>query len=175
MGNGYPAAAFGGTEEVMSVLPDKVRHGGTYAAERVAPAGPVATPKILRDTDALARIHQVGRSLQAGLAEVISERGLPYVFTGHPAMFGIMFAEQAPNEYRDWANSEHDLYDAVAMGMHARGAMPEPDSREPWFICEAHAREDIVDRVTTIFAESLDAVLEARAKHESTGAARHVG
>ncbi len=85
------------------------------------------------------------------------------MFTGHPAMFGIMFTEQAPNEYRDWANSDHDLYDAVAMGMHARGAMPEPDSREPWFICEAHAREDIVDRVVTIFADSLDAALEARA------------
>ena len=97
---------------------------------------------------------------------MISERGLPYVFTGHPAMFGIMFTEQAPTEYRDWANSDHDLYDAVAMGMHARGAMPEPDSREPWFFCEAHAREDVVDRVVTIFADSLDAALEARAKGE---------
>jgi glutamate-1-semialdehyde 2,1-aminomutase len=163
MGNGYPAAAFGGTAEVMSVLPDKVSHGGTYAGNRVAAAATVATLRILRDTDALASIHQVGRALQAGLAEVISERGLPYVFTGHPAMFGVMFTEQAPTEYRDWANSDHDLYDAVAMGMHARGAMPEPDSREPWFICEAHAREDIVDRVVTIFADSLDAALEARA------------
>jgi len=154
----------------MSVLPDKVSHGGTYAGNRVAAAAAVATLKILRDTDALASIHQVGRALQAGLAEVISERGLPYVFTGHPAMFGIMFTEQAPNEYRDWANSDHDLYDAVAMGMHARGAMPEPDSREPWFICEAHAREDIVDRVVTIFADSLDAALEARAKGAHAGA-----
>jgi glutamate-1-semialdehyde 2,1-aminomutase len=154
----------------MSVLPDKVSHGGTYAGNRVAAAAAVATLKILRDTDALASIHQVGRALQAGLAEVISERGLPYVFTGHPSMFGIMFTEHAPNEYRDWANSDHDLYDAVAMGMHARGAMPEPDSREPWFICEAHAREDIVDRVVTIFADSLDAALEARAKGAHAGA-----
>jgi len=170
IGNGYPAACFAGSDEVMSVLPDKVSHGGTYAGNRVAAAAAVATLKILRDTDALASIHQVGRALQAGLAEVISERGLPYVFTGHPAMFGIMFTEQAPNEYRDWANSDHDLYDAVAMGMHARGAMPEPDSREPWFICEAHAREDIVDRVVTIFADSLDAALEARAKGAHAGA-----
>jgi glutamate-1-semialdehyde 2,1-aminomutase len=164
IGNGYPAACFAGSDEVMSVLPDKVSHGGTYAGNRVAAAAAVATLRILRDTDALGRIHQVGRELQAGLSEVISERGLPYVFTGHPAMFGIMFTEQAPNEYRDWANSDHDLYDAVAMGMHARGAMPEPDSREPWFICEAHSREDIVDRVVSIFADSLDAALETRAQ-----------
>ncbi len=41
MGNGYPAAAFGGREEVMSVLPDKVSHGGTYAGNRVAAAAAV--------------------------------------------------------------------------------------------------------------------------------------
>ena len=166
IGNGYPAAAFAGTDEVMSVLPDKVSHGGTYAGNRVAAAAAVATLRILRDTPALATIHQVGREVQAGLSEVIAERGLPYVFTGHPAMFGIMFTEQAPNEYRDWANSDHDLYDAVALGMHARGAMPEPDSREPWFFCEAHGREDVVDRIVTIFAESLEAALDARSRGE---------
>jgi glutamate-1-semialdehyde 2,1-aminomutase len=163
IGNGYPAAAFAGTDEVMSVLPDKVSHGGTYAGNRVAAAAAVATLRILRDTDALESIHQVGRSVQAGLSEVINERGLPHVFTGHPAMWGVMFDEQAPNEYRDWAGSDHDLYDAVALGMHARGAMPEPDSREPWFFCEAHAHEDVVDRIVTIFEDSLDAALEARA------------
>jgi hypothetical protein len=50
--------------------------------------------------------------------------------------------------------------------MHARGAMPEPDSREPWFFCEAHGREDVVDRIVTIFADSLDAALDARSRGE---------
>ncbi len=171
IGNGYPAAAFAGSDEVMSVLPDHVSHGGTYAGNRVAAAAAVATLRIIRDTEALATVRDVGRAVQAGLSEVISERGLPYVFTGDPVMFGVMFIEKAPTEYRDWANSDHDLYDAVAMGMMARGAMPEPDSREPWFFCEAHAREDIVDRVVTSFADSLDAALEARASggaHEVT-------
>ena len=171
IGNGYPAACFAGSDEVMSVLPDKVSHGGTYAGNRVAAAAAVATLKILRDTDALDTIHQVGRSIQAGLAEVVSERGLPFVFTGHPSMFGIMFTEEAPTEYRDWANSDHDLYDAVAVGMHARGAMPEPDSREPWFMCEAHAHEDMVDRTVSIFADSLDAALEARATGKGSASA----
>ncbi|NJD28531.1 MAG: aspartate aminotransferase family protein [Chloroflexi bacterium] len=166
MGNGYPAACFAGTDEVMSVLPDKVSHGGTYAGNRVAAAAAVATLRILRDTDALQTIHDVGRAIQAGVSEVISERGLPYVFTGHPSMFGIMFTEKAPTEYRDWARSDHELYDAVAIGMHARGAMPEPDSREPWFMCEAHAHEDMVARAVSIFADSLDAALEARSRGE---------
>ena len=81
-------------------------------------------------------------------------------------MFGVMFTEHVASEYRDWANTDHALYDAIAVGMHARGAMPEPDSREPWFICEAHAQGDIVDRVVSIFGDSLDAALELRARGE---------
>jgi glutamate-1-semialdehyde 2,1-aminomutase len=169
MGNGYPAAAFGGRREVMEVLPDKVSHGGTYAGNRVAAAAAVATLQIIRDTDALETVHATGRRVQDGLREVLNPTGIPYVFTGHPSMFGIMFTDTAPTEYRDWARSDHALYDAVAVGMMARGAMPEPDSREPWFICQAHAGGDIVDRVVSIFEASLRAALEARSRGDALG------
>jgi glutamate-1-semialdehyde 2,1-aminomutase len=177
MGNGYPAAAFGGRREIMSLLPDKVSHGGTYAGNRVAAAAAVRTLEIIRDTPALETIHATGRRVQDGLREVLNPTGIPYVFTGHPSMFGIMFTDTAPTEYRDWAKSDHELYDAVAVGMMARGAMPEPDSREPWFLCEAHAQGDTVDQVVTIFEESLKAALESRAHGEvplsGEGAASH--
>jgi len=42
--------------------------------------------------------------------------------------------------------------------------VPEPDSREPWFVCEAHSGGDYVDRIVSIFADSLHAALEARAR-----------
>ncbi len=84
-----------------------------------------------------------------------------------PACSGSCSRDVEASEYRDWANTDHALYDAIAIGMHARGAMPEPDSREPWFMCEAHAEGDIVDRVLTSFSDSLDAALEARA-HDGT-------
>jgi hypothetical protein len=47
--------------------------------------------------------------------------------------------------------------------MQIRGAMPEPDSREPWFLCEAHAKGDLVDRSLSAFEGALDAALEDRA------------
>ena len=56
--------------------------------------------------------------------------------------------------------------------MHPRGAMPEPDSREPWFLCEAHADGDYVDRIVSIFADSLDAALEGRAHGDVPDARR---
>ncbi len=164
MGNGYPAAAFGGRRDVMSVLPEHVSHGGTYAGNRVAAAAVVATLTILKETDALATIRRTGEAIQRGLDEVLARRGVPHVFTGHPAMFGVMFAETMPLDYRGWAETDHELYDAVAASMIRRGAMPEPDSREPWFVCEAHAADDSVDRVVEIFGAALDEALEARAR-----------
>ena len=164
MGNGYPAAAFGGRAEVMSVLPDKVSHGGTYAGNRVAAAAAAKTLEIIRDTDALETIRATGLRIQDGLREVLNPTGLPYHFTGHPSMFGIMFTDKVANEYRDWAGTDHELYDAIAIAMQRRGAMPEPDSREPWFVCEAHAQGDIVDRVVTAFQGALEEALAARAQ-----------
>ena len=164
MGNGYPAAAFGGRRDIMSLMPENVSHGGTYAGNRIAAAAAVRTLEILRDTDAIDTIHRTGEAVQAGIRSVLDPTGLPYVITGHPSMFGIMFTDRVPREYRDWATTDHELYDAIAVGMHARGAMPEPDSREPWFMCEAHARGDTVDRIVSIFAASVAAALEARSR-----------
>jgi glutamate-1-semialdehyde 2,1-aminomutase len=162
MGNGYPVAAFGGKREIMAMLPDKMSHGGTYAGNRVAAAGAVRTLELLRDTAALETISALGLRVQTELRRIIEARGLPFVFTGHPTMFGIMFTDQVPFEYRDWAKSDHDLYDAVAVGMQTRGVMPEPDSREPWFLCEAHAAGDHFERIVAAFEAALDAALEER-------------
>jgi glutamate-1-semialdehyde 2,1-aminomutase len=163
IGNGYPAAAFGGSREVMSMLPDKVSHGGTYAGNRVAAAAAVATLSILKDGSVVEALKRRGESIQAGLASILNAKGLPYNFTGVPAMFGIMFTDQDVREYRDWVKTDHDLYDAVAVGMHPRGAMPEPDSREPWFLCAAHTDADEA-QVLEAFEGSLEAALDARAQ-----------
>jgi len=177
MGNGYPAAAFGGRAEIMSLLPDKVSHGGTYAGNRVAAAAASKTLEIIRDTDVLDTIRATGLRIQDGLREVLNPTGVPYQFTGHPSMFGIMFTDKVATEYRDWANTDHELYDALAMAMQARGAMPEPDSREPWFVCEAHAQGDIVDRVVTAFQgalqDTLDAQAQGRPPRDGHGAMSH--
>jgi len=53
-------------------------------------------------------------------------------------MAGLFFAEAAPTNYRDWVTSDYTLYNAMAQHLHDQGILCEPDSREPWFICEAH-------------------------------------
>jgi glutamate-1-semialdehyde 2,1-aminomutase len=152
MANGYPIAALGGSAEVMSVISgfDGVLHGGTFTGHPIGLAAAEETLRILRDTDALLRVETWGHRLQSALGAVFRDADLPHVFTGHPSMFGIMFRDRLPESYRDWASSDHDLYDAMARALPDYGLLPEPDSREPWFVCEAHAELDPAEIAGTV-------------------------
>ncbi|MDH3428402.1 MAG: aminotransferase class III-fold pyridoxal phosphate-dependent enzyme [Gammaproteobacteria bacterium] len=138
MGNGYPIAVVAGREDVMRQVGDGVVHGGTFTAHSVSLAAADKTLEILDETDALQNIEQYGRNLQQGLGKILDDRGIAHCFTGHPALMGMFFAENAPGNYREWASSNYEFYDTLAPELHEQGILVEPDSREPWFLCEAH-------------------------------------
>ena len=56
-------------------------------------------------------------------------------------MFGLFFAEKAPNDYRGWKTSDYSFYDQMAHFLQDLNIIVEPDSREPLFICEAHGKD----------------------------------
>jgi glutamate-1-semialdehyde 2,1-aminomutase len=150
LGNGYPVAAFGGSRDLMEQIGQGVSHGGTFAGNRVGLAAANATLDIIMQTDALEMVAARGLELQAAITEVLERTGLPFVISGHPSMFCFWFAEEAPKEYRDWLASDKSLYDKIMVGLIQRGVMPEPDSREPWFICSAHSAQDIAETAAAL-------------------------
>lgn len=146
MGNGYPVAAFGGRVEVMDVISfgkKGVTHGGTYTANMVALSAAKATLTLLKETDAYATINRTGAAFQALLSRVFTKHGVTHRFAGPDSMFGIHFGEIVPSNYRDWKQTDSELYTEFAMNLIKHGVMLEPDSREPWFICEAHQQVDL--------------------------------
>jgi len=146
MGNGYPVAAFGGRTEVMDAISfdeNGVTHGGTYTANMVALSAAKATLTVLKETDALATINQIGQEIQTVLARVFTKFGIEHCFAGPNAMFGVHFGKKVPQNYRDWKQTNSDLYTQFALNLINNGVMLEPDSREPWFICEAHQSIDL--------------------------------
>lgn len=138
LANGYPISVVAGREEIMRKIGNGVAHGGTYTAHSASIAAANKTLEILDETDALATIEKYGVNLQAGISKILDARGIAHNFVGHPSMAGLFFAEEAPTNYRDWVNSDYTLYDSMAPHLHDLGILCEPDSREPWFISEAH-------------------------------------
>jgi len=157
MANGYPIAAIGGRQDLMRQFSRTgVTHGGTYTAQGMALAAAEKTLRILRDTPALAEIEAYGKKLQAGMSRILSARGIPHSFAGHPSMGGLFFRDRPPANYRDWRRSDYTFYDTLAQHLIDGGVMCEPDSREPWFVSASHD-ESCLARTLAVFEAGVDA------------------
>lgn len=167
MGNGYPVAAFGGRADVMDAInmDGGVVHGGTYTANLIGLSAANATLGILANTDALETINRVGGQIRDVLGGVFDRFDLEHRFAGPASMFGVHLGDHVPTNYRDWKKTWSTLYEAFAKNLIRNGLMLEPDSREPWFICEAHTAVDLnwLEEVATkSMADALEAGVRQR-------------
>ena len=162
--NGYPLAAIAGTEDVMSVVgPGSVAQGGTYVGNIPGAAAADATLEILEKQDVIGSIAKRGEKLMAGIDRVLTEAGIPHAVMGPPQMFGFVVGiDTPPRDYRDCLACDMVLYEHIIMELIERGAMAEPDFREPWFLCYEHSGADINETLNA-FA---DAVKAAKRTHE---------
>ena len=144
MGNGFPIAAIGGRKEIMGEIGyQKIPHGGTYSGNAVSTAAATTTLDEIA-SGALEKVEDHGKKLMAGIREIVKRRGVPAVVQGPPAMFGIVFTEKAEiHEYREWAASNHQVYNEILTKMMEKGVMPDKDSREPWFSSASHTDEHL--------------------------------
>lgn len=171
MGNGYPISVLAGREDIMRKLGKGVVHGGTFTCHSVALAAAERTLQILDETPALQTIAEYGTRMRAGISQILTQRGIRHSFSGHPSMSGLFFSEQPPRNYRDWASSDYTFYDTMAPHLHELGILCEPDSREPWFVCEAHDERCLAETLER-FETAVDRVLH---QARSPGAAHRTG
>ncbi len=73
-------------------------------------------------------------------------------------MMGLFFAEDSPSNYREWVHSNYEFYDTLAPELHEQGILVEPDSREPWFLCESHS-VGCLDETLDKFERAVDITL----------------
>jgi glutamate-1-semialdehyde 2,1-aminomutase len=154
--NGYPISLVAGREDIMRTFRyGGASHGGTYTAHSVSLAAAEETLRILDETPALETLANYGDRLKSGISAILNARGIVHSYAGHPSMFGLFFAPEAPDNYRAWKTSDYSFYDQMAYYLHDLGIIVEPDSREPWFMCEAHGLDD------TCLTDTLRAVEQA--------------
>ena len=72
---------------------------------------------------------------------------------------GMFFSPEAPTNYREWVNSNYEFYDNLAPELHDEGILVEPDSREPWFLCEAHS-DGCLDDTLSRFERAVDRTID---------------
>jgi glutamate-1-semialdehyde 2,1-aminomutase len=159
LGNGFPIAVIGGNNEVMaSVGPGRTAHGGTYCGNAVGTAAADVTLQIIAEEKVLDTVNARGQALMDGIHTILTDASLAHQIIGPPSMFGITFGEEEATDFRGWLKLDHELYTAIMSALIRRGAMPDPDGGEPWFLCAALSEKDVED--TLNFFE--DAVKEVK-------------
>jgi glutamate-1-semialdehyde 2,1-aminomutase len=161
MGNGFPIAAFGGKEEVMNTIePGRVAHGGTYSGNVVGAAAADATLEILENEPVIETIFKRGQRLMDGIDEILTEvlPDTPHRLIGPPPIFGLILGtSEEPADFRAYQEGDAELYERLMMALVERGAMPDADGREPWFLSYSHGDEEI-SQTLTAFADAVKAV-----------------
>jgi glutamate-1-semialdehyde 2,1-aminomutase len=164
--NGYPIAFVAGREDVMRTFRyGGASHGGTFTAHSVSLAAAEECLRILDETPALQTLADHGSALMAGITKILDARGIVHSYTGHPSMFGLFFDAAPPDNYRAWKTSDYTFYDTMAHFLHDLGIIVEPDSREPWFMCEAHGLDPscLTDTLTAV-ERAVDLTLQTLAE-----------
>jgi glutamate-1-semialdehyde 2,1-aminomutase len=153
LGGGLPAAAFGGSPQLMQRLAPTgdVYQAGTLSGNPLAVAAGLATLREL-DPDAYARLGTLTERLAAGLREASGD--MPLQLDGAPGLLTLFFSPEPVVDFATASACDTEAHARFCRAMLDRGIYPPPSQFEAWFVSLAHD-EAAIDRTIEAAAESL--------------------
>ena len=143
IGGGLPAAALGGSAELMRMLAPagEVYQAGTLSGNPLAVAAGLASLELL-DEAAYLRLAAITTQLADGLREAAGP--YPVQIVSMPGLVTVFFSPNPVHSFAD-AQEQCDLraYAAWCRELLARGVYPPPSQFEAWFPSLAHTGEQI--------------------------------
>jgi glutamate-1-semialdehyde 2,1-aminomutase len=169
IGGGLPVGAFGGRADIMDLLAPlgPVYQAGTLSGNPLAMAAGIAALKILSEgrvirvpklktetksgtritrpseTNAYARLEQLGAQLEAGLKAAAKAANVPVQFNRCASMFCTYFTSGPIWSVADAMKSDRDRFKKYFHGMLDEGIYLAPSQFEAGFISTAHTAADI--------------------------------
>lgn len=158
IGGGMPLAAFGGRKDIMACISPLggVYQAGTLSGNPVAVAAGLKTLEIIRREGFYENLTARTEQLVKGFQTAANKAGVAFTADSVGGMFGLYFADHAPQNYADMARSNTDGFKHFFHGMLERGVAFGPSAYEAGFVSAAHTPELIDETIATahqVFAE----------------------
>jgi glutamate-1-semialdehyde 2,1-aminomutase len=148
IGGGMPLAAYGGRDEIMSVVAPlgPVYQAGTLSGNPVAVAAGLATMERL--VPALyEKLEQLGALLEEGLVAALRSAGVPGRVQRVGSMITLFFREGPVRSWSDAAGADTKRFASWHRGLLARGVYWPPSQFEAAFLSGAHTEDDVARTV----------------------------
>lgn len=154
VGGGFPAAAFGGREDIMQVLAPEgpVYQAGTLSGNPVAMAAGIETLTQLSQPGFYETLECKSDAFIACLEEIIAGKGIQLNHCG--SMFTLFFNYSPVHNFKDTQRSDQQRFARYFRNMLSRGIYVSPSQFEGNFISESHTPE-ILDYVLESIAQSI--------------------
>jgi glutamate-1-semialdehyde 2,1-aminomutase len=154
-GGGLPAAAYGGSRELMELIAPAgdVYQAGTLSGNPLAVAAALATLAHL-DEPAYLRLQATTTALADGLREAAGD--VPVQISSATGLLTVFFCDELPQDYEAVQRCDIERYAAWCRQLLARGVYPPPSQFEAWFPSLAHGPEHVertLEAATAAFSE----------------------
>ena len=164
MGGGFPAAAFGGSAELMAHLAPVggVYQAGTLSGNPVASAAGLTTLRLATD-DVYAYLDATSATLRSEVGGALSAAGVPHVISNAGNMFSVFFVQadvRAVRNYDEASGQSTSAYAAFFHSMLDSGIYLPPSAYEAWFLSATHD-DGVMDKIVS----ALPAAAAAAARH----------
>ncbi|MBA2523157.1 MAG: glutamate-1-semialdehyde 2,1-aminomutase [Solirubrobacterales bacterium] len=158
IGGGLPAAAYGGSRELMERIAPAgdVYQAGTLSGNPLAVAAGLATLEHL-DAAAYEELGELTALLAAGLRAAVEDASGEHPRASvaqAPGLVTLFLAPEVPRNFAAAKRCDLDAYGHFCRGMLERGIYPPPSQFEAWFVSLAHHSEAI-ERTCQAASESL--------------------
>lgn len=159
LGNGYPVAAVGGKEHLLSQAGGSNTEGvvisGTYSGHQAGLAAAAATLEAIDERDVTAHLAELGAAYREGLTELLADHGIEGRVVGYRSIFSPQFGvEGEPTRYEDVLGLDEERFRAFAAGMRERGHFFSPNPYKRHHLSAAHTEADLEE-----YLDDADAVL----------------
>lgn len=154
-GGGFPAAAFGGREDIMHCLaPDgPVYQAGTLSGNPVAMAAGIETLNQLSQPGFYEELEERSDKFIKKLEKIIEGKGIQLNRCG--SMFTMFFNDKPVRNFQDTKKSDQERFAKYFRNMLSRGIYVSPSQFEGNFISACHSQE-ILDYVLKSIEESIE-------------------
>jgi glutamate-1-semialdehyde 2,1-aminomutase len=156
VGGGLPVGAYGGRADIMNrVMPaGPVFQAGTLSGNPLAMAAGLATLTELKENPPYARLEELGRRLEHGLAQAARAAGIPHQLQRVGSMWTLFFSPEPVVDYDSARKCDTARFARFFWAMMERGIYLPCSQFEAAFLATAHA-EQHVDQTIAAAREAL--------------------
>jgi glutamate-1-semialdehyde 2,1-aminomutase len=157
IGGGTAIGAFGGKAEIMDEINKGAAHQGTYNGNPLSVEAAYATLTKVLTPDAYEHFARLGARLAGGLTAAIEKCGIPANVIDLGCKGCVTYRPEPLTNYRDFLETNTQLYEASYPWMVNRGVFMTPGDEEQWTLSVQHT-DEVVDRYVDAFGDFCEAL-----------------